>query len=147
MFSYPPRQVADRLIISYFSTVHPLFPIICKPSFIAQYENYYASKKFQNGEGWKKWLTMLNLVFAIGETCLKSELGATQAQGDERKDVEYFIKSRVLGALDGGFVFEIPDLGRIQALGLTGLYLLAISDTNRYLDAHPFWSRKAEEGC
>lgn len=132
MFSLPLKEVADRLVDSYFDIVHPLFPIICKPSFMKQYEACYA---FPNGEGWKKWLTVLNLVFAIGETCLKSELGTTQ--GDEKKHVEYFFKSRVLGALDGGSVFEIPNLGRIQALGLTGMYLLAIIQRNRYLDARP----------
>lgn len=138
MFGLPLKDIADRLVDSYFSTVHPLFPIICKPLFITQYETYYTSQKPLNGESSKKWLTLLNLVFAIGETCLKSEMGV--AQGDERRDVEYFIKSRVLGALDGGSVFEIPDLGRIQALGLTGIYLLATVQTNRYLDAHPPWS-------
>lgn len=131
MFSLPLRDVADRLVDSYFDIVHPLFPIICKPVFMTQYENYYT---LPNGEGCKKWLTVLNLVFAIGETCLKSEPGTTQ--GDEKKDVEYFNKSRVLGALDGGSVFEIPDLDRIQALGLTGMYLLSTTQTNRYLDAH-----------
>lgn len=131
MFSLPPRDVADRLVDSYFDIVHPLFPIISKPSFMTQYKTYYT---LPNGEGWKKWLTLLNLVFAIGETCLKSESGTTQ--GNEKKDVEYFIKSRVLGALDGGSVFEIPDLCRIQALGLTGMYLLSTTQTNRYLDAH-----------
>lgn len=134
MLSLPPKYVADRLVDSYFDTVHPLFPVICKPLFITQYKAYYA-EEFPKGEGRKKWLTMLNLVFAIGETCLKSELGATG--GDEKKDAEYFFKSRVLGALDGGSVFEIPDLERIQALGLTGIYLLATAQKNRYLDAHP----------
>lgn len=137
MFSLPPKHVADRLVDSYFTTVHPLFPIIHKPTFMEEYDKCYASQIFPSGGDARSWLTMLNLVFAIGETHLKSELMVTQRDG--RGDVDYFIKSRVLGALDGGSVFEIPDLGRVQALGLTGMYLLASIQTNRYADAkHTF---------
>lgn len=128
MFGLPPKHVADKLVDSYFVTVHPLLPIICKPMFMTEYDACYASQASPNGESPRKWLTVLNLVFAIGETYLKSAFGVT---GDESKDVDYFIKSRVLGALDGGSVFEIPDLGQVQALGLTGIYLLASAQKNR----------------
>ncbi|KAH8145377.1 uncharacterized protein LAJ45_10660 [Morchella importuna] len=132
-FSLPPRLVAERLIDLYFTTVHPIFPIICKSNFMMQFDKYYGSLEnslepiaYQNS---RKWLTLLNLVFAIAEKYLQPELGMnTRGQG---RDADYFARSRILGALDGGSVLQIPDLGKIQALGLTGMYLLASIQTNR----------------
>lgn len=132
MFALPSKQAADKLIDLYFVTVHPLFPIIQKPHFMLQYNAYYGSLEIPSLESSRKWLTVLNLIFAIAETYLKSELEVEER--DEKRDVDYFIRSRILGALDGGSVFEIPDLGKVQALGLTGLYLLASVQTNRYVD-------------
>lgn len=134
-FSLPPRLVAERLVDLYFTTVHPLFPIICKSHFMMQFNKYYCSLEnslepiaYQNS---RKWLTILNLVFAIAEKYLQPELSMnTSGQG---RDADYFARSRILGALDGGSVFQIPDLGKIQALGLTGMYLLASIQTNRFV--------------
>lgn len=134
-FSLPPRPVAGRLVDLYFTTVHPLFPIICKSHFIMQFNEYYGSLEnslepvaHQNS---RKWLTILNLVFAIAEKYLQPEVGVNaRGQGG---DTDYFARSRILGALDGGSVFQIPDLGKIQALGLTGMYLLASIQTNRFV--------------
>jgi hypothetical protein len=100
-----------------------------------QFNKYYCSLEnslepiaYQNS---RKWLTILNLVFAIAEKYLQPELSMnTSGQG---RDADYFARSRILGALDGGSVFQIPDLGKIQALGLTGMYLLASIQTNRFV--------------
>ena len=119
----PPKNTADELVGRYFDTVHPLVPIISKPEFEAAFEALYTSNHTRINN---HWLMMINLVFAAGSRSGESvglEMGCSH--------LECFNRARVLGALDGGTLFEIAVLKDVQALGLAGIYLLGSKQTNR----------------
>ncbi|CUS07415.1 unnamed protein product [Tuber aestivum] len=126
-YALPPKDLADSLVNIYFETVHPLFPIIYKGLFKHQFEVLYQTR--DPAKVARKWLAIMNLVFAIGARHL-SMIGEDEA--DVWQHVTFFLRARLLGALDGGLVFEIATLQNVQAMGLTGMYLLASKQTNRY---------------
>jgi hypothetical protein len=103
--------------------VHPLVPILSKPEFMEVYDKL-------NNEGMmhvsRHWLMVLNLVFAAGGRFLE-----TLGRKPEWPHVDCFQRARVLGALDGGVLFSIPMLQDVQAMVLTGIYLLGSKHTNR----------------
>jgi hypothetical protein len=126
-FYYPPRATADKLLSVYLTTVHPLFPIMWKSTLIENYDKIYGFAMPPECLPNSHWTT-LNLVFAIGQTFL------TLVGEDGPQDVthgEYFMRARVLGALDGTSVFSTAELEQVRILGLCGIYLLASHHTNR----------------
>jgi hypothetical protein len=128
-FYYPPRATADKLLSVYLTTVHPLFPIMWKSTLIENYDKIYGFAMPPECLPNSHWTT-LNLVFAIGQTFL------TLVGEDGPQDVthgEYFMRARVLGALDGTSVFSTAELEQVRILGLCGIYLLASHHTNRYV--------------
>jgi Fungal specific transcription factor domain len=126
-YGLPLRATADALTNSYFTTVHPAFPIILKPLFRKQYEKFFRS--FFPPDSSKRWLAMLNLIFAIG--AIHAHLTKAEWQGDDRDHLQYFTRARIL-AFDGGAGFEMPDLQQVQVIGLCACYLAANSQTNRF---------------
>ncbi|KAH1632903.1 hypothetical protein KXW24_007338, partial [Aspergillus fumigatus] len=68
----PAQTVADQLVDEYFQVVHPSFPIIGKLVFLRQYRSFYSSPHVRPG---KRWLAVLNLVFAIGARCSRYSQG------------------------------------------------------------------------
>jgi hypothetical protein len=119
----PPKHVAETLVHAYFTTVHPLVPIFSKPEFMVMYGKL-------NSEGpthiSRHWLMVINLVFAAGGRFLEA-----MGTRSEWPHIDCFNRARVLGALDGGVLFGIPMLQDVQAMGLTGIYLLGSKHTNR----------------
>jgi hypothetical protein len=124
-YALPPKPIADTLVHAYFATVHPLVPILSKPEFMAIYDQL-------NNEGImhisRQWLMVINLVFAVGGRFLE-----TMGRKPEWPHIECFQRARVLGALDGGVLFGIPMLHDVQAMALTGIYLLGSKHTNRFV--------------
>lgn len=127
-FYLPPKETADELLHAFFSTVYPTFPIVLKKLFMAQYDAFFQS--FFPPASSKRWLAMLNLMFAIGS--LYGRL--TNADWKEESEIEhlkYFSRARVL-SLDEGSILEVPDLQQVQVVGLAAIYLIASNQTNRY---------------
>ncbi|KAA8903266.1 fungal-specific transcription factor domain-containing protein [Sphaerosporella brunnea] len=128
MYYTPNRATADKLLNVYLTTVHPLLPIMWKPTLLDNYDKIYAFDMPPQMLPNCDWTT-LNLVFAISQTFL-ALLGEDDAQ-DGYHHGDYFNRARVLGALDGTSVFSIADLEQVRILGLCGIYLLASNQTNR----------------
>ncbi|KAF8423342.1 hypothetical protein EV426DRAFT_534462, partial [Tirmania nivea] len=126
-FTIPPKEVADVLVHDYFRTVHCSFPILNKTYFLTQYELVYKHQlePLQTGA---KWLGIFNLVLAIGRSHCNITGDITAGYEYE---ADYFMRARILGALDGGILFQIPDLQQVQMLGLAANYLLANHRINR----------------
>lgn len=120
----PDRVEADALVKSYFNTIHSVYPILNKTTFTEQYEQFFTM--FFPPENSKRWLAMLNVIFAIG--CLYGRL--TNAPWTDGDHLKYFNRARAL-SLDENNIFELADLQQIQVIGLTGMYLLASNKTNR----------------
>jgi len=125
-FALPPKHIADELVKNYFDTVQPTFPILFKELFMVQYESFY---KFPfTPDSSKRWLAILNALFAIG--AVYSHMVNPEIVADEQDHLQFFTRARVL-SLDGGVVYEVADLQQVQVAGLMGMYLMAISQTNR----------------
>lgn len=125
-YALPPREIADQLIHGYFDSVHPLFPIVNQDEFHAQYEQlFYAKDAYKIS---RHWMSVINLVFAIGQRYFE-----TMGRMMDVHHLTFFMRARVLGALDGGALFGIPTMPDVQQLGLSGFYLLASKHTNRYV--------------
>jgi hypothetical protein len=122
----PPKPLADQLVQAYFMTLHPLIPIISRREFMHHYNLLY--QPVGDFSLPNKHLSVINLVFAIGQRYYES-LGNVI----EWQHLTFFMRARVLGALDGGALFKVPTLFDVQTLGLTGLYLLCSKHTNRYI--------------
>jgi len=128
IYAVPEKPIADGLIDAYFATVHPLFPIIHRPSFMSQYELLYHSEDTSRVSG--KWLAVLNLVLAIGQRYY--DMTGSYQGIEAPQHLIFFTRARILGALDGGVLFGIATLHDVQTMGLVGMYFLSGKQTNRY---------------
>ncbi|KAL4917515.1 fungal-specific transcription factor domain-containing protein [Aspergillus aurantiobrunneus] len=121
----PHPAVADRLIESYFHIVHPCFPIINRVTFLGQYRSFYSASSVRPG---KRWLAILNLIFAI----------ATKYADDLAKDIVrsaddhtiYFSRAWKLSMGDVALL-DHPNLQQVQVEGLSAFYLMTVGQANR----------------
>lgn len=58
----PPRLLSDQLVNIFFQEWAPLFPILHRPTFLSQYEQYVSNTSNITD---RRVLTQLNLVFGI----------------------------------------------------------------------------------
>lgn len=127
-FFLPPKETADELLNAFFTTVYPTFPIVLKKLFMEQYDAFF--RYFSPPARSRRWLAMLNLMFAIGSMYGR----LTNADWKEESEIEhlkYFTRARVLN-LDEASILEVPDLQQVQVVGLAAIYLVASNQTNRY---------------
>jgi hypothetical protein len=121
----PSQTVADQLVDEYFQVVHPSFPIIGKLVFLRQYRSFYSSPHVRPG---KRWLAVLNLVFAIGARCCRYSQGADGGVTDD--ETLYFSRAWRLSMSDIALL-DHPNLQQVQVEGLTSFYLLSVGQVNR----------------
>ncbi|RDW86414.1 fungal specific transcription factor domain-containing protein [Aspergillus mulundensis] len=124
LYWMPPRNIADKLFEDYLDTIHPVFPIISRPLFSAQYRNFFDNSA-RPGD---KWLAILNLIFAIS-SC-HAHLMQASWRGDDRDHFVYLARARAL-SMNSDTLFTHPDLQQVQVEALTAFYLLATSQINR----------------
>ncbi|KAM5440474.1 hypothetical protein McanCB56680_000610 [Microsporum canis] len=119
----PPKDVADLLVNAYFTTVHPLFPVLPKVRFLSRYNSYY-----HNGNdpvAIYPWLALLNMVLALGSLWARYTRIPTGEVEDHRL---YCARSQALaqGIVDPR---SYPDthssLEPIQLIAIRGVYQLA----------------------
>ncbi|KAJ6102973.1 hypothetical protein N7486_005400 [Penicillium sp. IBT 16267x] len=121
----PPPHVASQLIDGYFHTVHPTFPIIGMTTFLGQYTSFYTNPNVQPG---KRWLAILNLIFAI--TARHSLLMGLPPQPGAESYLVYFTRAWRLG-IDNMALLSHPNLQQVQVEGLAAFYLLSVGQVNR----------------
>lgn len=119
----PPQQIANRLVETYFHVVHPTFPIIGKAIFLNQYRSFYANPNVRPG---KRWIIVLNLVFAIAT---RHAFLADQLQPNCDDHQTYFARAWKLNV--GSVLLYHPDLQQAQVEGLAAFYLLSVGQVNR----------------
>ncbi|KAJ5807606.1 hypothetical protein N7447_011062 [Penicillium robsamsonii] len=119
----PTRELADRYLDAYLINVHPTFSAVRRMTFISQYQQF-----FNNGSTPpRKWLAILNMIFAIGcRYCRLIE--DPQSAGEE--DLIYLTRARHL-SLHSNVLFEHTDLQQIQLELLVAVYLLCLGQVNR----------------
>ncbi|EKV04571.1 C6 transcription factor, putative [Penicillium digitatum PHI26] len=119
----PPQQIANRLVDTYFHVVHPTFPIIGKAIFLNQYRSFYANPNVRPG---KRWIIVLNLVFAIAA---RHSFLVDQPQPNCDDHQTYFARAWKLDV--GSVLLHHPDLQQAQVEGLAAFYLLSVGQVNR----------------
>lgn len=124
-YGRPPRHIADMLLDCYFFTVHPSFPIIAKIPFMQQYEMFYTGSDLQPT---KRWLTILNLVFALAAKF--AQLVSKPWVLEANSPMVYFTRARKLSFTENQLL-EHPNLQQVQVEGLTAFFLMAIGHINR----------------
>lgn len=121
----PPQQIAEQLVESYFQVAHPDFPIIGKEIFLSQYRSFYSNPNVRPG---KRWMAVLNLVFAIASK--HSHLVLNQHQGNYFDHLAYFARAWRL-SIGSVVLLDHPNLQQVQVEGLAAFYLLSAGQVNR----------------
>lgn len=121
----PPQHIADKLVDDYFQAVHPAFPIIGKGVFLGQYRSLYSNPNVRPG---KRWLAVLNLVFAIAAK--HSLLVESQTPLDPGDHLVFFARAWRL-SIGNVALLDHPNLQQVQVEGLAAFYLLATGQVNR----------------
>ncbi|PKY00539.1 fungal-specific transcription factor [Aspergillus campestris IBT 28561] len=119
----PPKPLADRLFAAYIDSVHPGFNVIRKSTFLAQYRQFY--RRPSNPP--RRWLAILNMIFAIGcRYCCFTD----SAEDPDCDDLVYLTRARKL-SLGQNVLFEHADLQQIQVEFLAAFYLVVMGQVNR----------------
>jgi hypothetical protein len=120
----PAQHFADNLVDAYFYAVHPAFPIFGKATFLNQYRSFYSNPNLRPG---KRWLALLNLVFAIATRYL---LLTGQLWPDQDDHQTFFARAWNL-SIGKVALLDHPNLQQVQVEGLAAFYLLSIGQVNR----------------
>lgn len=123
-YGLPPKHVADVYYDVFLGFVNYQFPIIRTSLFSIQYDRYFTEPFLNPG---KKWLSVLNLMFAIASRYC-SIVGKDVHGGSE--DGIFFSRARRLSAHDN-IIYDNPDLQQVQIETLLSFYLLMLSQVNR----------------
>ncbi|KAI3054447.1 transcriptional regulator family: Fungal Specific TF [Aspergillus niger] len=116
-YGLPPKGLANQFFTAYVESVHPSFNVVRKTTFVSQYQRFFS----QPTQLSRRWLAMLNMIFAIG--CRYSQAVNDRADGDY-DDLVYMNRARKL-ALGEGHIFKHADLQQIQVEFLMALYLVS----------------------
>jgi hypothetical protein len=126
-YDLPPKELADRFFAAYMDSVHPAFEVIRKTIFVNQYRQFFK----QPSKPPRRWLAILNMIFALGcRYCLLLSDGAAVASDEDWDDLVYFNRARKL-CLGETALFEHTDLQQIQVEILVALYLIVLGQINR----------------
>ncbi|KAK5049368.1 hypothetical protein LTR84_004297 [Exophiala bonariae] len=127
---YPLRHAADDYLHCFWEFIHPVFPILHRPSFMRRFEALWSESQGPNA-GSKQdefdhivFVSSLNLVFALG--CQFSDLVREPNRAHVAE--EFYQRARKL------FIYDILDSASItlvQMLLLTSVYLQSTSHANR----------------
>jgi hypothetical protein len=122
-YALPDKGLADEFLSAYLETVHHSFPILRRIVFGEQYRRFFQPMSPNPG---KKWLAVLNMVFAIGSKYRQLMHGPALNMDDR----VYFNRARAL-SFNGETLLAHSDLQQIQVEGLIAFYLMAIGQVNR----------------
>lgn len=121
-FLMPTRRAADALMLHFWSYIHPIFPILHKPTFVSIYESLWIPDADISHRGScidsPVTQAILNIVFA---------LGCRRGDQDDLAD-SFYRKSRQYYSADA---VDIPSLETVQLLLLTGIYLQSTKYASR----------------
>ncbi|KAE8354634.1 fungal-specific transcription factor domain-containing protein [Aspergillus coremiiformis] len=121
----PLPVLADQLLDKYFSMIHPFFPIMGKAIFLRQYKSFYSNPSLQPG---KRWLAILNLIFAIAARYCHQVRSDAQETPDD--GALHFSRAWKLSMSDVALL-DHPNLQQVQVEGLASFYLMSVGQANR----------------
>jgi hypothetical protein len=120
-FVLPFRRNADNFLDCFWKFVHPLFPVLHRPSFTARYESLWESQSAVGGSDQNvTFIPTLNVVFALG--CQFSDLVAAEKKA--KTAAAFYGRSRSLLHYD---LLGSMQVTVVQWLLLTAVYLQSTS--------------------
>ncbi|KAJ5632111.1 C6 transcription factor [Penicillium lividum] len=120
----PPRERADEYFNAYMTFVNPFFSAVRQSTFTQQYLQSFS----QPSGPPRKWLAVLNMIFAIG--CRHCRL-MNHTNSDVYDDhIVFLTRARQL-SLHENVLFEHTGLQQIQLESLVAVYLLCTGQVNR----------------
>ncbi|KAK2595349.1 hypothetical protein QQS21_006949 [Conoideocrella luteorostrata] len=127
----PRRRNADQFVSCYWQFIHPIFPILHKPTFLEQYYQFWSTESGSKDDGSFKsdreqavFLSVLNLVCALG--CQFSDL----VRDAQKTSVAYDFYERSRQSFDHDWL-DSADASLVQLLLLSGVYLQSTQHANR----------------
>ncbi|KAJ5901057.1 hypothetical protein N7504_007050 [Penicillium tannophilum] len=121
-YTLPAKALAERLLSLYIDSVQPSLPVIRQTLFVDQFNSLYSGNSIQPG---RKWLALLNLVFAIS-----SKLCQIAGQDTHNRENKFFARAQKL-IISESLVEDHEDLQQVQAETLAAFFLLTSSQINR----------------
>ncbi|KAG6000348.1 hypothetical protein E4U21_005557 [Claviceps maximensis] len=118
----PKRRDMDDFVSCYWTFVHPMFPILHKPTFYNEYNQHQSC--FKSGRDHAVFLSMLNLVCALG--CQFSGL----VRDVQRTFIAYDFYNRSKQSFQHDWL-DSAELSVVQVLLLNGVYLQSTQHANR----------------
>lgn len=122
----PSRELADEYLNAYMTLVNPFFSAVRKSTF----EDQYLKSFNQGANPPRKWLAILNMIFAIG--CRHCRMMNPDNSGVFDADMVFLMRARQL-SFNENTLFEHTTLQQIQLEFLVSLYLLCVGQLNRYI--------------
>lgn len=121
-YALPARASAERLLRLFMDSVQPSLPVVRQDLFVNQFNSFYSGKSKHPG---RKWLALLNLVFAIS-----NKLCQVSGNDVQNKDHRFFSRAQTLN-ISESLVEDHEDLQQVQIETLAAFYLLISSHINR----------------
>lgn len=117
----PSRPVADAIMFQFWTYVHPIFPVLHRPTMESVYGSLWTSDHggaARHSVEEPKSMGLLNIMLALG----------CQSSGEEDKAGHFYRKSMEYYSKD---TIDIPSIETVQVLLLTGLYLQSTKYASR----------------
>ncbi|KAK4493879.1 hypothetical protein PRZ48_015064 [Zasmidium cellare] len=125
----PMRRQADNFLLCYWEFIHPLFPVLHKPTFLRKYDRLWiegdeAQTHYDTEAEEAIFTSTLNLVFALG--CKFSGLIDASQKASVADD--FYQRSRQSYPFD---ILDSTSISLVQMLILTGVYLQSTQYASR----------------
>lgn len=128
-FDLPEDHIIDQLVASYFSVVHPVYPIVVENEFMQQLEHLRQCDPEDGvSEEDQRSLRLLNLVFAI--SVRHAQVTSASYEGADNDHLIYAIRARRLG-LDNRMLHKDFEVRHIVCIILYGIYQICTDQLNR----------------
>jgi len=124
---WPPMYLALVLSEAFFHAMQGAFQFVVREQFLDTLAQFPRTKAIPSWAE-RRWLSLANLVWAIGAKWLQM----TQLDNDMFRDnhLVFYARARALG-LDHRVLFDHPEVERVQAIGLLAFYLLINGSVTR----------------
>ncbi|KAL9003374.1 MAG: hypothetical protein Q9188_003747 [Gyalolechia gomerana] len=121
-YELPTKASADSFVGTYFTTVHPSFPIISRAGFLQNYEDFFAFSRPDS-----TFVPILHLVLAIGAF----HAYATQVPWVREERTHLLDFAKVKAAVLDAHVLQATAYEQVQLCGLGALYYLVMYEVNK----------------
>ena len=128
-YHWPSTETVVILSEAFFHSMQGAYPFILREQFLQEAFIYKDKGKIPSW-GQRRWLSMANLVWAIGSRWLHMTKMDDPALNEDH--VVYYARARALG-LDHRVMFDHPDIERVEGIGLLAFYLLINGSITRYV--------------